>query len=47
MESTKTKYLNRIEYQNEKGECHREDGPAVEYNNGDRWWYINGKYHRS
>jgi hypothetical protein len=22
---------------------HREDGPAVEYNNGDKWWYLNGE----
>jgi hypothetical protein len=25
---------------------HREDGPAVEWANGDRDWFINGKYHR-
>ena len=25
---------------------HREDGPAVEYANGDKSWYINGKLHR-
>ena len=25
---------------------HREDGPAVEYTNGDKLWYINGKLHR-
>jgi hypothetical protein len=24
------------------GECHREDGPAVEYANGDIDWYLNG-----
>ena len=28
------------------GELHREDGPAVEYSNGDKWWCIHGKYHR-
>ena len=22
---------------------HREDGPAIEYANGNRYWYINGK----
>ena len=26
--------------------CHREDGPAVEYVNGGKWWYVNGKHHR-
>jgi hypothetical protein len=25
---------------------HREDGPAVEYTNGIKCWYIYGKYHR-
>ena len=25
---------------------HREDGPAVDYANGDKYWYINGMYHR-
>jgi len=31
-------------YQN--GELHREDGPAVEWDDGDKYWYQNGKYHR-
>jgi hypothetical protein len=25
---------------------HREDGPAVEYNDGEKAWYLNGKCHR-
>ena len=25
---------------------HREDGPAVEYSNGDKEWWINGRVHR-
>ena len=25
---------------------HREDGPAIEYVNGDKSWFINGKLHR-
>jgi hypothetical protein len=25
---------------------HREDGPAVEYPNGTKYWYLNGKLHR-
>jgi hypothetical protein len=38
-----------IEYGYYKGDefiWHREDGPAVEYADGDRYWYINGKRHR-
>ena len=33
-------------YYNHEGELHREDGPAVEDANGDRWWYLNGQRHR-
>ncbi len=25
---------------------HREDGPAVEYEDGSKAWFVNGKYHR-
>jgi len=25
---------------------HREDGPAIEYANGDKYWYNEGKHHR-
>lgn len=32
---------NRYWYQN--GERHREDGPAIEYADGDREWWIEGK----
>ena len=28
------------------GLLHREDGPAVEKPDGDKWWYINGMSHR-
>ena len=28
---------------NKQGQIHREDGPAVEYNNGDKSWWLNGK----
>jgi len=28
------------------GKHHREDGPAIEYSDGDKWWYINGLLHR-
>ena len=35
-----------IRYRNELGQLHREDGPAVEYSNGDKTWWYNGKCHR-
>ena len=28
------------------GELHREDGPAIEWSNDDKEWYLNGKRHR-
>ena len=28
------------------GDLHREDGPAVEYRNGNKFWYLNNKRHR-
>ena len=28
------------------GKRHREDGPAIEYADGDKFWCKNGKYHR-
>jgi hypothetical protein len=28
------------------GQCHREDGPAIEYSNGSKAWWLNGKQHR-
>ena len=31
---------------NEKGFKHREDGPACEYANGTKIWYVNGLKHR-
>ena len=31
---------------NEKGQLHRLNGPAIEFNNGNKFWYINGKLHR-
>ena len=33
-------------WKNEKGELHREDGPAIEFASGDKCWYFNGKWHR-
>ena len=30
------------EWRNQKGQLHRLDGPACEYANGEKCWYING-----
>lgn len=27
------------------GVRHRENAPAVEYANGNKWWFMNGKYY--
>jgi protein associated with RNAse G/E len=39
-----------IEYRHYKQDgsyiLHREGGPAVEYTNGNKWWYRYGKHHR-
>ena len=43
---TKYEFSNRIEYRNELGQLHREDGPAREWDNGTKVWCINGQYHR-
>ena len=32
-----------IRFYNDKKRLHREDGPAIESANGDKYWYINGK----
>jgi hypothetical protein len=33
-------------YEGSKFIYHREDGPAVEFSNGNRSWWLNGKLHR-
>ena len=38
--------INNIKFWCLNGECHREDGPAVEWPNGLREWFLNGKRHR-
>ncbi len=37
-----TKLKNRVEHRL-KGKLHREDGPAIEFSNGFKQWYLNGK----
>jgi hypothetical protein len=41
MKSIKKQYSNRIEYRNEQGDLHREDGPAIEYSDGYKEWFLN------
>ena len=31
---------------NELGQYHREDGPAIEYHDGRKEWWLNGQLHR-
>jgi len=45
--SFKKVFENRtIKYVDHNGNFHREDGPAIEWINGAKFWYINGKKHR-
>lgn len=37
---------NNKYWHNEEGQSHREDGPAIEWGDGTKYWYINGKQHR-
>jgi hypothetical protein len=39
-------YENCVEYRNEQGQLHREDGPAIVYNDGTKYYYRNGLIHR-
>ena len=44
-----TKEINsfgEIRYFNEKGQLHREAGPAIEWSDGEKEWYVNGILHR-
>ena len=40
-------YIDRIVYYNEYKLQHNEKGPAVEWYDGDKEWWINGMYHRT
>ena len=44
--STKTVLSTRTVWRNAEGLYHRVDGPAVEWVNGSKEWYQNGKLHR-
>ena len=41
MKSVKKVYSDRTEWCNENGRLHREDGPAIEYTDGSKQWYLN------
>jgi hypothetical protein len=44
--TVKTQEDGTIEYFNEIGQRHREDGPAIELTNGPKYYYQNGLLHR-
>ena len=46
MKEYKVKVYKNITEWFYNGFLHREDGPAVEYSDGEKEWYINGKRHR-
>ena len=46
IEYTVQVHNNRTEWLNKDEELHRIDGPAIEWNHGDKSWYINGLRHR-
>ena len=39
--------MTKTEYRDAYGYWHREDGPAIEYEDGYKAWCIHGKYHRT
>ncbi len=46
MISIKTELKDRTIYKNEQELIHRTDGPAVEWDDGSKQWWINGSKHR-
>ena len=38
--------LDSVIWKNDKVQIHREDGPACEYSDGSKLWYLNGQRHR-
>jgi len=41
-----TNFYGTIRYYNDLNQLHREDGPAIECANGDKYWYLNNQWHR-
>ena len=46
MKSFKRQCLHYTEWTNELKQLHREDGPAIEYADGVKEWWLNGQRHR-
>ena len=46
MKITRIEYPSIVEWRNELGQLHREDGPAIVCAYGYKEWYINDKLHR-
>ena len=46
IEECKVNYEDRTEWRNLEGLLHRIDGPAVEWSDGSKEWYVNGEWHR-
>jgi hypothetical protein len=44
--STKREFSNRTEWKNKQGHFHREDGPAIVWDDGTKQWFNNGVLHR-
>lgn len=44
-EVVRTEFDDRVEYRL-NGKLHRTDGPAIEYDDGDKLWYVEGRLHR-
>ena len=42
----KTILKDRIEYRNKSKQLHRTNGPAIEYENGNKYWYVEDELHR-
>ncbi len=45
-ESTRRVFGDHVEWRNPQGNLHREDGPAVEYTDGTKEWFLDGQRHR-
>jgi hypothetical protein len=38
---------DKTEWRNPEGKLHRENGPAVEWNDGEKEWFVDGLRHRT
>lgn len=47
MKSIKKMINGSTFYENEHGQRHREDGPAIITADGHKYWMLNGKWHRT